>query len=366
MRTAGWTVMWLSTSLMLGACHHHSASEKVRSSAQASARPASAAALPSVSASGGGAAQSGPDASFGTAQTAPDAGSGKVKLLASGKAPRTRLRYRFAVGHVEPFTVTTWTTISVGAAGQVLNTIAVPGVELDTSVRVLGLARDGAARRALKIHGATVLDPADSDQNVVALLRQRLQAFDKLSVHDEMTRRGIVRAVSFNTRSISDPQTQRLMKSLKSAFGLMSVPFPRQAVGVGARWEVDTEVVQQGMHLMQAATYELTRLKGSRGSTRVTLTQTAPGGTLKAPGLPSGVSAKLLSIHSKGGGRLDFNLRRMAPAGQLQTHSDVRVRTQKGNRSQNSDMQMSLRVEFRSGASSTRPGAHDAGVITKP
>jgi hypothetical protein len=366
---------------MLCACHH-SAPQKSKQaraarnpSASAVAPPSAAIATASSAATSSARLDAGKLAYDGRAMgqagkpehaegDAGASGAATIRLLEPGRAPRAKLRYRFAVGRVDQFALTTRTGISVSVAGQTLPAPSLPGVEIDAALRVLGIAPDGAAKREFDVRGVKVLNGPGTNATVRTELEQTLDGFDKLRGHDEMTRQGVVRDAALDVKSITNPRLRQLMQSLRSAFGEMGAPFPSQAIGVGARWEVDSHVEQQGMHLTQVARYELTRLNGSSGSTRVTLTQTAPSGPLQAPGLPSGVHAELLSIHSKGGGQLDFDLGRMVPDGHLDTQTDVEVRTQQNGHSQDTAMDMSLHVEFHPAQAAGAAG-HSA-VITKP
>lgn len=348
MRIMRWTAL-ACASWLLSACHHP-APNKSQSSARARPKPSASASRRAAPASSGQASR--PE------DRAKPSEAAVVKLLDAGKPPRIKLRYHFVVGHVERVALTTSMSLSLGVGDETLPVPTVPGVELDVQIRVLGITPDGAARRAFDIDRAKVLDEPGVSPSARREVEDALQGFDKLSGHDEMTPQGLVRDTSFDARTVADPRVKQLTQSTRSAFGDMSAPFPREAVGVGARWQVQSHVVEQGMHMLQTATYELTRLRGKTGSMRVTLAQTAPRGALHPPGLPKHARAELLSMDARGGGQLEFNLVRMVPDGHLGTEMKVKARVEQGGQSEDSGMSMSLRVEFHPETGRAHAGAH--------
>jgi hypothetical protein len=155
-----------------------------------------------------------------------------------------------------------------------------------------------------------------------------------------------MRSLELDSSSLDDPRLAQLLDQLQQSLGQMGAPFPEEPVGIGARWAVTSEVQQQGMKLQQVATYELTELSGDKGAARIDLKQFAPRGAVTPPGLPPNVKAEIVSLDSRGLGKLRFDLKRSVPEGQLRTKSKIKVRTTSGGRQENTSMDLDVRIRF--------------------
>src|SRR6185503_18235832 len=185
------------------------------------------------------------------------------------------------------------------------------------------------------------LDPSTKRE-----LEGTLGEITKLKGRDAIDRRGRMRALELDTTALADPRLGQLLDQLQQSLGQMGAPFPEEPIGVGARWAVTSEVVQQGMKLQQVATYELTELSGDKGAARIELKQFAPRGSVTPPGLPPNVKAEIVSLDSKGLGKLRFDLKRSVPEGQLRTKAKIKVRTTSAGRQEDTSMDLDVRVRF--------------------
>ncbi|MEZ4375288.1 MAG: hypothetical protein R3B07_31035 [Polyangiaceae bacterium] len=67
----------------------------------------------------------------------------------------------------------------------------------------------------------------------------------------------------------------------------MSAPLPAEAIGVGAKWVVNTSVVQQGLPLTQIAIELSVSLEETSGEPRSRCVSSPPKGEIKLPDCPS-------------------------------------------------------------------------------
>ena len=98
------------------------------------------------------------------------------------------------------------------------------------------------------------------------------------------------------------------------------VPWPREPIGVGARWRVITLLRIGGAYVKQTATYELTALDGARATIAVALTRLAERQLLALPGLPAGAEAELIGLVREQTGTVTVDLAAPLPlAGRFET-----------------------------------------------
>jgi hypothetical protein len=154
-----------------------------------------------------------------------------------------------------------------------------------------------------------------------------------------MNNRGVTREMNLALPANMDPQMRQTMESSRQAMEQMSSPLPEEPVGIGARWQVDQTIEQNGLVLKQKAVFQLIKLKGKQGALKTTITQSADPQVANLPNLPAGFTAHLLSHSGSGSGKVDLDLTRLVPAKatiNIKTDSSIKVTGQ----GQDQSMQM--------------------------
>jgi hypothetical protein len=125
--------------------------------------------------------------------------------------------------------------------------------------------------------------------------------------------RGFQRELSIGLPSGLGQELTQFMNSAKLAIGQMAVPLPEEPIGVGAKWQVEETIAQDGIQVRQKTYYELLAIDGPRVQIRTQTVQAAEQQRAAVPGLPSGVSAKVVSLRGAGAGETEIDLRRLVP-----------------------------------------------------
>lgn len=288
-----------------------------------------------------------PAASVSGAPKSGNAAAGaKLELLEPGREPRSALRYKFKPGTTERVKLINGTTLALEVGGQTVPNAPMPDVELVAALKVLGVAPDGKARRELTVERVGLADGGKLDPGLREQLTGALDLIKELKGRDQIDARGRLEAVKLMAGTKSGPMLSQLLDQMQQSFAQMGAPFPEEPVGVGARWTVESVIAQQGMRVHQVATYELTELGKGIGRTHLRLTQLAPRGPVKPPGLPADVRAELLGMSAKGEGDMSFDLTRTVPEGEIKTHAKLSVRTTLGAEKQDTKMDLDVRVRF--------------------
>jgi hypothetical protein len=298
-------------------------------------------AVPSVSAS------SAPVASAsGASKAGSEAPGPKLELLDPGREPRSALRYKFKSGVTERVKLINGTTLALEVSGQKVPSAQMPDVELVAALKVLGVDPDGKARRELNVERVGLAETGTLDPSLREQLTGALDLIKELKARDQIDARGRLEVVKLSAGKKSNAMLAQLLEQMQQSFAQMGAPFPEEPIGIGARWTVSTLILQQGMRVNQVATYELTELGAGKGKTHIKLTQLAPRGPVKPPGLPMDVRAELLGMSAKGAGDMSFDLTRSVPEGEIKTHAKLSVRTMLGAEKQDTKMELDVRVRF--------------------
>lgn len=254
--------------------------------------------------------------SFAVAQDGPP----DVVVSEAGAEPRRALRYDLAA--MQPQTMVMTMDISMTMGGMMGNqTQVMPRLRMTmpmTDVRtegehlVVNYALDGM--EALEREGVM--------PQLVPMMQEALSAIGTMSGSLTLDNRGALIDSTFDLTG-ADPAVAAQMQSMQDSMQQMTVPLPEEAVGVGARWTVDTQVEASGMSVNQRATYELTALTETTATMSVTLTQSAGSQPIEDPSLPPGMTVTLDSLETTGTGTMQLNFSRLVPTSSMTMSSSM-------------------------------------------
>lgn len=277
--------------------------------------------------------------------TAEGVNNSPVELLDAGSAPLRALRYRFRAGAQETLSLVTGTSVAVTLEGRELPRAAIPDLKLQVRFAIRSLRPDGTAVRSFRILDLVALPGPALPADVQSQLAATLAELRDLEGGDEIGPRGTPGEFTAGSTG-GDPSMGALVQNLQQAFSQMAAPMPEQPVGNGARWQVRSVVVSQGVSVRQTATYELTELGQDSGKLRVEIKQQASGGTIPEGVLPAPIKAELTSLETHGSGVLNFDLSHSIPNGQIENTSSVIMRTTQAGPPQRLRVESSVRVRF--------------------
>jgi hypothetical protein len=157
--------------------------------------------------------------------------------------------------------------------------------------------------------GTSVKAVAGSDPRVVKVLEQALGQLKGLGGHAVVSDRGINREAKIDLGDKATAETRQVMQGMEQAMQQIGAPLPNEPVGVGARWQYATTIVQQGIKVKQRATYELKAVDGDKLTLAVTIEQRAPKQRVAVPG----GEVDLLELKAGGGGNVEMFLSKLSP-----------------------------------------------------
>ncbi len=270
-----------------------------------------------------------------------------IELLSAGADPKRELRYVFKKGQKEKVNLTTTTKLKMSMMGKDVDAPATPPVSMIASVEVLSVDAGGTAKRKLAVETVRLVGaPGAAPNGAADQLKAQLGALEKLRGRDEVDPRGVVQSIKMEFEGSKDPQLEQIASSMEQNFGQLGAPFPEEAIGVGAKWRVQTRLEQMGFRLDQTATYKLVSVDGDKGKLEIVIAQKAPKGKLQLPGMPPGASADLESMTGNGKGNIDFLLTRSVGYGKMETTADIHVQMMMGAEAQKTGLKMTMNVSL--------------------
>jgi len=179
-----------------------------------------------------------------------------VTLLDAGKPPLQRLRRTFKTGQKETMSFGVGETITMKGGGwDTLHTplVLVQSIDLET----VAVSKDGVADVTLKVRGAKELEGSVEKPNTKQMDPTGVTGSFKINTEGVITELNLEPPP--NNRKVLKP----FLDSMRSKLRWMAPPFPKEPVGVGAKWTVAAEVNEFMTLMKQEVTVELVERAGS-------------------------------------------------------------------------------------------------------
>jgi hypothetical protein len=262
------------------------------------------------------------------------AAKGGVKLLEPGAEPRNVLRYHPKVGDKQTAIMTMKIKLDMqmppakpGGAPMTMPTIPTMNMPMDMTVQ--SVAANGDITFESIIGEIGMAEEPGTAPEVMQAMKTQMAAMKGTTVSTVMSNRGISKKVDIKLPGNVDPQARQMMDQMKERTGNLTVPFPEEPVGVGAKWEMKKTNKVQTMSVDQTGTYELVSVEGDRVIAKLSVDSST---SVKGQTGPTKISIT-------GNGTVNLDLAKLAgPSATL----DMHMESPTGNGPMKMDMNMSI------------------------
>jgi hypothetical protein len=269
-----------------------------------------------------------------------------VKLLDAGKDPKTVLRFKPTAGSKTTLELTMKMSMEMALGGNSMPSPKLPEMKMAMDMTVKDVTPAGDATYDFTLTSADVADDPAAMPQVVTAMRQALAGAKGMTGTAKVTSRGFTTEGEFKTPDNMDPKAKQLMDGMKQSLKQMSAPLPEEPVGVGAKWEVQYNITQNGMSLTQIAQTELVSLEGNKAKLKLTLSQKADPQKVSAPGMPPGVEMQLTSLKSDGTGESNLDFGKLWPeSSKAGLTSEIKMQMEQNGQKQDMTMKMGMDAE---------------------
>lgn len=179
-----------------------------------------------------------------------------VKLTDAGKAPLEALRRTFEKGQKETMSLEVGEVIAMKGGGwDMLRTPLALDQTID--LETVAVSKDGVAEVTLTVREAKEVEGSVEAPNTRQMNPTGVTGRFKIDAQGVMTELAL-------DPPPNNPKIQKpFLDSMRSKLRWMAPPFPKEPVGVGAKWTVTTEVNEFLTRLQEKATVELVERTGS-------------------------------------------------------------------------------------------------------
>jgi hypothetical protein len=284
-------------------------------------------------------------AGLGSKPSAPvPAGAPAVKLLNAGAEPRQALRLHPSQGDMQKVALTMTISMDMGVGDMPGQAMKLPAMTMVMDVTVNNVTPEGDISYQMVLSDMSVA--AGENDMMAEAMKAGMGNVKGLTTVGTMSDRGISKSMNVKSTGAGQEMGQYL-DQMHEAFAHVSTPFPEEAIGPGAKWQVMQKINSQGMILDQTATYEMVSVEGDRAELKISITQQAANQKIENPAMP-GLKVDLVKMSSKGSGTVTMDLAKVVPpSADVDTQTEMSMAMNMGDQKQamNMKMDMNLRME---------------------
>ncbi len=244
------------------------------------------------------------------------------EMIEQGSPPLKTLRYKLSAMKTQSVEMLMDMSVGAQAGGSdVQPPQDLPPISIVISITPRHITQDGNLPYDFKVVSTKVTGDQDDESDMAQGMKAELGRLRGLSGSAEVSARGVTNKVDIHLPA-KDSDRNELLNRMKEEIIGMSIPLPQQPVGKGARWKVTRSVNSGSINMLQIATYTLSRLDDTSMKIDVDFEQNASPQPLDSSNL-AGASARLVSLHSDGGGSSVIDFSSLVPLANAFSHTNV-------------------------------------------
>lgn len=264
----------------------------------------------------------------------------EVVMKNEGGSPREPLRYQGSPGQTQRVLLR-MSLASLVESRYALAATAAPILDLVVVVGQSYLGTEpGVIGYPIRFEQIRIADADGLDQASLAALNAELAPIAQTTATYEIDDRGITRKANVNTDPNASPRLLALLGNVRTM--LLSVALPTEAIGVGARWEVDRLVDLGGLTVPQKVAYTLLARDQNLVRIGVVVRQSA---TAQEVALGSGLTLGLEAYEVSAVGSTLVDLKSFAPLGEIHGLSQMLGTLRRGTESEPFSLNSDLMVQ---------------------
>ncbi len=270
-----------------------------------------------------------------------------VRLEDAGSGEKVALRYRFKAGDSITGRMDMKMSMKMELGPGQEASVDMPSIGMKMPIQAKEVRPNGNLVYEFSLGSVEVAEDASLPPNVLDNLKSALTGFNGTQGKAEVTPRGMTVNAEMQVPQDANPQIKQMVDSMRQQINQMSVPFPEEPVGVGARWKVTTKMDTGGIQVTNIYHYTLEKMENGNLEMKVTLEQTAEPQEVKNPSLPPGTVVKLTELASSGNGTIRTNLSQLVPQSEIVSEMKMKMHIQAGAQEQDMTQSLSLKVKIR-------------------
>jgi hypothetical protein len=272
----------------------------------------------------------------------------QVKLLEPGAEPRQELRLHPAPGEKQSLALVIRIATAVQMAQMQGQSVKMPPMKMSLEATVKDVSEEGTITYDLAMGEITVVDEPGTGSEAAEAMRAALGGIKGFSGTATVTSRGLTRSTEMKLAANADSQTRQVMEQMKDLITQIGTPFPEEAVGPGAKWEVAMPLKSQGLTIDQTSTYELVSLEEGVATVSCRISQRASNQKVQNPAMPA-MKMDMTKLTGKGTSQVKLDLGRLLPVeGTADSQTEMNMSIDAGGQKQTMTVKMDMKLTLES------------------
>lgn len=252
----------------------------------------------------------------------------ETQVLETGGEPREQLRYKRVTGLTEDLIIEVGLASFV-QAGEDAAPVASPVLALGLNIGSTSCTTDGACTYPVQFRVIGVRMPEGSSEADAKAMESAMAALAQVTATYEVDARGITQRADVVIPTTVSTRLATLLGNIRTA--LISVPLPEEAVGVGARWQVERLHEVAGIKTKQTVVYSLLERDGRLLRLGMTLQQSAA--PQEVP-FDSESAFQVEAYEVSASGSMVMSLDALTPLSELHSNSELRGIVRRGEKNE--------------------------------
>jgi hypothetical protein len=250
----------------------------------------------------------------------------ETKVLEAGAEPREQLRYKRVTGLTEDLVIDV-SLASFLELGEDKAPVESPILALGLTLGSTTCAADGVCTYPIAFRIIAVKMPEGANDADAEAATKSIAALAQVTGTYEVDARGLTRRAELNIPTTVSTRLATLLGNIRTA--LISVPLPEEAVGIGARWQVQRLHEVANIKTTQTVVYTLVERQDRILHLGMTLEQTAA--PQQVP-FDSETAFNVEAYEVKGTANMLMSLDAITPLSELHANSELRGIVQRGGK----------------------------------
>jgi hypothetical protein len=209
-----------------------------------------------------------------------------TKLVEPGADPKAPRRYSFAAGKAETRVGQVRVNVTIEVPGAPPQQQGQPALELTMKLSTKGLQK-AVFPFDVKLEKVALAEGQGLDPRAAAEAQKQLGPLVGLAAKLDITPRGNVGELAFSgDDKMAKQGVAEVLDLLQQTLEFVTVPFPEEPIGVGAKWDVVNVSAAQGTKVTTATHFLLKEWAGDSGTVTAEITRSAPKSPLRDPRMP--------------------------------------------------------------------------------
>ena len=261
-----------------------------------------------------------------------------------GEAPREEIRYRFTADATETATMSMRMQMSMG--GQQAPGMAMPAINMPMTLRTTEIRADGTARYEFESSAASIAGGSGANPALEQALASSLGQLGDMSGWYRIDSRGNILESSYALPTgVPAPmaaQMGQVLNEMQAQMQQIAAPFPAEALGIGARWQVSSTAVMMGTPIAMSMGYTLLARDGDTVELGLEVVETVTAPAAALPGVPPAAQATMGAMEASGTGKMTIDLNRMVARSEMTTTTAMSMAMPTSGQGQNMAMSMQM------------------------